>query len=57
MKPILSTKLLANILCAIIIYGLSSPLHDFAIIQLFGASKANGSQRKLERRQEGIKMT
>lgn len=57
MKPISSTKLLADILCAIIIYGLSSPLHDFDVIQLFGASKANRSQRKLQRRQEDIKMT
>jgi hypothetical protein len=57
MKPIWSRELLANILRAIIIYRLSSPRHDFAVIQLYGASKADGSQRKVERRKVGIKMT
>jgi len=47
--------LLANILCGIIIYGLS-PRHDFAVIQLFGASKADGSHGKVEIRQADMKM-
>jgi hypothetical protein len=57
MKPIWCRELLANILCAIIMYGLLSPRHDFAVIQLSGSSKAGGFQRKVERRQGGIKMT
>jgi len=57
MKPFWSRELLENILCAIIINGLSSLRHDFAVIHLFGASKADGSQRKVERHQRGIKMT
>ena len=57
MKPIWSSELLENTLYAVIIYGLSSPRHDFAVIQLFGASKVDGSHGKVERRQGGVKMT
>jgi len=57
MEPIWSRELLANILYAIIIYGLSSPRHDFAVIQLFGASKDDGSHGKVEIRQGGMKIT
>jgi hypothetical protein len=45
MKPIWSTKLLTSNLCAIIIYGFSSPRYDVAVIQLFGTLKVDGSQR------------
>ena len=31
--------------------------HDFAVIQLFGASKVDGSHRKVEIPQGGMKMT